>query len=55
MLFMFLYQWKTTFYSSKLIKKYEKSAVAFLSCVIAEMVVKKAFVLLGCYAVLIGS
>ena len=46
---------KTTFYSRKLTQKCERSAVTFLSRVLAEMVVKEAFALLGCYGVLIGS
>jgi len=55
MLFMFFCQWKTTFYSRRLIQKYERSAVTFLSCVLAKIVVKEVFALLGCYGVLIGS
>jgi hypothetical protein len=52
---MFFCQWKTTFYSRKLIQKYERSAVTFLSCVLAEMGVKEGFALLGCYVMLIDS
>ena len=46
---------KTIFYSRKLIQKYEMSAVTFLLCVLAEVVVKEVFALLGCNGVLIGS